>query len=159
MNETLDFLRRNARMSNAEIAKQLGKSEQEVAESITTLEKDKVVLGYHAIVNPEKADNGRIVGIIEVKLSPERDTGFDAIARRIYRFPEVKLCYLLSGAYDLLVFVEGQTLHDVALFVAEKLAPIDHVTSTTTHFILKKYKEDGVVLGEQEAFERLAVTP
>lgn len=159
MKEILSLLRKEARLSNADIAKRLGKSEDEVAESIQSMEKDKVLLGYQAIVNPDKAGDGGMLGIIEVKITPEREKGFDAIAKRIYSFPEVKLCYLLSGAYDLLVFVEGETLHDVATFVAEKLAPIENVAATTTHFILKKYKEFGVTLGDAESAERLAISP
>ncbi|MCX7016993.1 MAG: Lrp/AsnC family transcriptional regulator [Candidatus Sumerlaeota bacterium] len=159
MKEILELLRKEARLSNARIAARLGKTEDEVADAIAEMERQNIILGYHAIVNPEKTGNGELVGIIEVKVMPQRETGFDAIAKRIYSYPEVKLCYLLSGAYDLLVFVEGNSLHDVASFVAEKLAPIEHVSSTTTHFILKKYKEDGVILAEVEKAERLAVTP
>lgn len=159
MKEILELLRTEARLSHAEIAKRLGKSVEFVSETIEKLEKENAILGYHAIVNPDKINNGRLVGIIEVRVTPERESGFDAIARRIYSFPEVKLCYLVSGAYDLLVFVEGETLHEIAEFVARKLATTEHVTGTTTHFILKKYKEDGVVLVESEKLERLAVSP
>ncbi len=159
MKEILELLISEARLSNAEIATRLGKKEDEVAETIETLEKDKVILGYRAIVDPEKAEDGKLVGIIEAKIAPQRDTGFDAIAQRIYSFPEVELCYLLSGAYDLLVFVKGETLHDVARFVSEKLATMENVSSTTTHFILKKYKESGVILTEPEKSDRLPVSP
>ena len=146
-------------MRHAEIAQRLGRTEDDVARTIEQMEKEKVILGSHVIVNPDKIKDGGLIGIIEVKISPERETGFDAIARRIYNFPEVRLCYLISGAYDLLVFVEGETLQDVAMFVSQKLAPIAHVTSTTTHFILKKYKEDGVVLDDPDSADRLPVTP
>jgi len=159
MNEILKLLRKQARLSNAEIAQRLGRTEDDVARTIEQMEKEKVILGSHVIVNPDKIKDGGLIGIIEVKISPERETGFDAIARRIYNFPEVRLCYLISGAYDLLVFVEGETLQDVAMFVSQKLAPIAHVTSTTTHFILKKYKEDGVVLDDPDSADRLPVTP
>ncbi len=159
MKDILNLLMSEARLSNAEIATRLGKAEDEVAKEIADLEKDKVILAYKAIVDPEKAEDGTLVGIIEVKITPQRETGFDAIAQRIYSFPEVELCYLLSGGYDLLVFVSGETLHDVARFVSEKLALIEHVSSTTTHFILKKYKESGVILGGQEKSDRLPVSP
>jgi DNA-binding Lrp family transcriptional regulator len=159
MDEILNVLMSEARLSNAHIAKRLGKEEGEVAEAIERLEKDKVILGYKAIVDPAKTDDGKLIGIIEAKITPQRETGFNAIARRIYSFPEVELCYLLSGGYDLLVFVTGETLHDVARFVSEKLAPIEHVASTTTHFILKKYKESGVILDEPEKSDRLPISP
>jgi len=159
MEEILKLLRRQARLSNAEIARRLGRSEEDVAQSIERMEEEKIILGSHVIINPDKVKDVGLIGIIEVKISPERESGFDAIARRIYQFPEVKLCYLISGAYDLLVFVEGETLQDVAMFVSQKLAPIAHVTSTTTHFILKKYKEDGVTLADPETTDRLPVTP
>lgn len=159
MDEILKLLRKQARLTDAEIAKRLGKTEEEVSQKIGQMEKDNIILGSHVIVNPDKVKDSGLIGIIEVKISPERETGFDAVARRIYNFPEVKMCYLISGAYDLLVFVEGETLQDVAMFVSEKLAPVAHVTSTTTHFILKKYKEDGVILSELDTTDRLPITP
>jgi DNA-binding Lrp family transcriptional regulator len=159
MNEILALLRQEARLSDAEIAKRLGKTEDDVRQAIQTMEDDKVVLGYQAIVNPDKVDEETVIGIIEVRINPQRETGFDAIAKRIYLYPEVKLCFLVSGRYDLLVLVEGRTLQDVSLFISKKLSPIDHVVSTTTHFILKKYKEFGVVLDEPEDSERLPITP
>jgi DNA-binding Lrp family transcriptional regulator len=158
-NKILDILRTEARTTNAEIAKRLGITEKQVVDHIERIEREKIVLGYHAIINPEKLDSEPCLGIIEVKIIPQRNVGYDEIAAQIYRFPEVKLCYLISGGYDLLVYVEGTSLRDVANFVAQKLATIEHVTSTGTHFILKKYKEAGIVMGEPDAVERLPIVP
>lgn len=155
----LDLLRAEARLTNAEIARRLDVSEAEVAEEIKRLEDSKTILGYQAVVNPEKLDEETCLGIIEVRINPQRGVGYDSIASQIYRFPEVKLCYLVSGGFDLLVFIEGPSLKAVSLFVTEKLAPIENVSHTTTHFILKKYKEFGVVMGGDERTERLAVSP
>jgi len=159
MDKILQILHENARTSASEIAKRLGLAEAEVAAAIEKFEKEKVVLGYQAIMNPEKCEDGLVIAIIEVKLTPQRGTGFDAIARRIYKFPEVKVCYLISGDYDLHVVVQGASLKEVASFVSEKLATIDHVSSTSTHFILKKYKDFGVMMHGAEDNDRLAVTP
>jgi len=159
MNKVLEILRNNARTPAEQIAKRLGRTTAEVEAQIKTLEEDRVILGYRAMLNPEKAEDDLVMAIIEVKLTPQRDTGFDAIAERIYKFPEVKTCYLMSGSYDLHVIVEGKSLRDVAAFVSNKLATIDHVSGTVTHFILKKYKDSGVLMDEAERVERLAVTP
>jgi DNA-binding Lrp family transcriptional regulator len=158
-NRILEILRTEARASNADIARRLGIPEKAVADHIGRLEKEKLILGYHAIVNPEKLDDEPCLGIIEVKITPQRNVGYDEIASQIYRFPEVQLCYLISGGYDLLVYVEGKSLRDVANFVAQKLATVENVTSTGTHFILKKYKEAGVAIGESDEPERLPVVP
>lgn len=158
-NKILDILRTEARLTNAEIARRLGTEEAEVARQIEALEKNKTVLGYRAIINPEKLDDEPCLGIIEVNITPQRNVGYDEIAEQIHRFPEVKMCYLISGAYDVLVFIEGESLKEVARFVSQKLATIEHVNSTATHFILKKYKEAGVTIGEDETLERLPVTP
>ena len=159
MDDILQILHENARTPVSQIAKRLGRTEKDVEEAIQKYEADKVILGYQMIANPEKAENGMVIAIIEVKLTPQRGTGFDAIARRIYKFPEVKTCYLISGGYDLHVVVEGKSLHDVASFVSERLSTIDHVGSTATHFILKKYKDFGVAMSVNEDDERLAITP
>lgn len=158
-NKVLEILRHDARASVESMARRLGVSEDEVRREIDALEKSKTILGYQAIINPEKLDEEPCVGIIEVLVKPERDKGYDHIAAQIYRFPEVKLCFLLSGAYDLLVFVEGPSLKAVSLFVTQKLATIEHVSGTRTHFILKKYKEFGVAMGGDERVDRLAVAP
>lgn len=159
-NPILEILRNEARTANAEIARRLDLSEAQVAEEVSRLEQNKTVLGYRAIVNPEKLEDELTLGIIEVKITPQRNVGYDEIAAQIYRFPEVKLCYLISGAYDVLVFVEGRNLKEVANFVSRKLATIDNVTSTATHFILKKYKEAGIIMGGDDALtERLPIIP
>jgi DNA-binding Lrp family transcriptional regulator len=158
-NKILEILRTEARVSNAQIARRLDVTEAEVEACVNGLEKSKTVLGYRAIINPEKLDEEPCLGIIEVKITPQRDVGYDEIAAQIYRFPEVYLCYLISGGFDLLVFVEGKTLKDVAMFVSQKLATVEHVTATATHFILKKYKEAGVTMGDVEQLERLPVVP
>ena len=158
-NQILEILCSEARVSNAEIAQRLNLGQEEVGREVARLERERVVLGYRAIVNPEKLDDELTLGIIEVKITPQRNVGYDEIAAQIYRFPEVKLCYLISGAYDVLVFIEGKNLKDVANFVSRKLATIDNVTSTATHFILKKYKEAGVMIGVEESNERLPIVP
>jgi DNA-binding Lrp family transcriptional regulator len=158
-NKVLEILKVDARAPVEAIARRIGATEDEVRREIAQLEATKTILGYQAIVNPEKLDEEPCVGIIEVRVKPEREKGYDAIAAQIYRFPEVKLCFLLSGAYDLLVFVEGPTLKAVSLFVTQKLATIEFVSGTTTHFILKKYKEFGVSIGGDERVDRLAVSP
>lgn len=155
----LEILRTEARVSDEDIARRLSTTADEVKRVIRELEDKKIILGYRAVIDPEKLDEEMCIGIIEVKISPQRSRGYDNIASQIYRFPEVKLCYLLSGNYDLLVFIEGRSLKQVSLFVTEKLATVEHVHSTTTHFILKKYKEFGVMMGGDEKSERLAVTP
>lgn len=157
--KVLDILRTEARTSVGELARRLGATEAEVERTIADLEANRTILGYAAVVDPEKLDAEPCTAIINVKLSPQRNRGYDAIAAHIHRFPEVKLCYLLSGEYDLLVFVEGPSLKSVALFVTEKLATIENVLSTNTHFILKKYKEFGVRVGPEERADRLAVSP
>lgn len=158
-NKVLEILKTDARASNESIARRIGATEEEVRREIDKLESSRTILGYQALINPEKLDEEPCVGIIEVRVKPEREKGYDAIAAQIYRFPEVKLCYLLSGAYDLLVFVEGPSLKAVSLFVTQKLATIEFVSGTTTHFILKKYKEFGISMGGDERVERLAISP
>lgn len=159
MKKILQILQENARTPVSQIALRLGRTEDEVNSAIEKFEREKIILGYRAVMNPEKNDNGLVIAIIEVKLTPQRGSGFDAIARRIYKFPEVKTCYLISGDYDLHVVVEGNSLNEVASFVSERLATIEHVSSTATHFILKKYKDFGVMMSEVDQPERLPVTP
>lgn len=159
MEKVLEVLQENARLSTAEIARRLGRTEEEVAAQVEKLEKEKYILGYRAVVNPEKCEDDTVMAIIEVRLTPQRDTGFDAIAQRIAKFPEVRNCYLMSGAYDLHIIVEGKSLREVAGFVSEKLAPQEQVSGTATHFILKKYKDYGVKTHETEQMDRLAVSP
>jgi DNA-binding Lrp family transcriptional regulator len=159
MDKILPLLRHDARASIADLAKTANLSEAEVTAAIQKLEADGVILGYQAIVDPQKVARERVTAVIEVKITPEREGGFDKMAERIARFPEVQSCYLMSGGYDLLVMVEGRTLHEVAGFVSEKLSTIKGVISTATHFRLKAYKENGVTLKKEEGPKRLAVAP
>ena len=159
MDKILPLLRKDARASIADLAKASSLSEAEVTARIEKLERDGVVLGYQAIVDPEKIARESVTAVIEVKLTPERDGGFNKLAERISKFPEVQSCYLMSGGYDLMVVVEGRTLHEVAGFVSEKLSTQKGVTSTATHFRLRAYKENGVELKKEPAPERLSVAP
>lgn len=159
MDKILPLLQHNARTSVADLAKSANLSEADVAARIARLEEDGVILGYQAIVDPQKVARERVTAVIEVKLTPEREGGFDKMAERIARFPEVQGCYLMSGGYDLLVIVEGRTLNEVAGFVSEKLATIKGVVGTGTHFRLKAYKENGVELKREAGPQRLAVAP
>ncbi len=154
----LNILKDDARTSVAEMAEMLGAEEQEVKDCVDSLEKSGVIVKYTAVVNDEKTARDFVEALIEVKVAPVREKGFDEIAEYIYQFDEVKSMYLMSGAYDLAVFVEGRTLRDAARFVSEKLSVIDKVLSTATHFILKKYKIDGVVVEKTEN-KRLIVQP
>lgn len=154
----LQLLRTEGCMSAEEVAERLGISRDEAVAEIKRLHDEKIILGYRAVVNPEKTGDDAVLAIIEVNVTPQREVGFDAIARRIYKFPEVRSCYLVSGTYDLLLLVEGESLRQVASFVAEKLATLDHVHSTTTHFLLRKYKEDGVLIYEEDETDRLIVS-
>jgi DNA-binding Lrp family transcriptional regulator len=155
----LDLLTENARLSDAELAQRLEIPESEVRSLIRDAEQRGVILGYRLILGDRGSDNGEVVSVVEVGLSPERDRGFDRIAERIARFSEVISCTLMSGSYDLLVQVRGRSLQQVAAFVSERLATIDGVRSTRTHFVLKRYKEDGVLLFKDESVERLPVSP
>ncbi len=157
--EILSLLEENARLSLREIADATGVEEEQVRKVVEELEKRGVILAYRAIVNWEKAGVDRVCALIDLKVTPEREHGYDAVASRIMRFPEVKSLYLVSGTYDLSVMVEGGSMREVAGFVAEKLAPLKNVTSTTTHFVLRKYKEAGVMLYDGEELRRLAVSP
>lgn len=159
MDQLLKLLRDNAALSHAELAGMLNLSAAEVAAKIKAYEKDEVILGYRTIINEEKLGEDRVRALIEVKITPERGGGFDRLAERIAKYREVRSCYLMSGAYDLLVVVEGDSLKELAMFVSEKLATIQGVISTATHFMLKPYKEQGVLMKPERTEERLAVTP
>ncbi|MCQ2582543.1 MAG: Lrp/AsnC family transcriptional regulator [Treponema sp.] len=156
MEEILDLLRQNARLTADDIAAMTKKSVDEVKAIIKKLEDDGVILGYAAIVNPEKdaAERDKVLAEIQIQVQPQREHGFDAIADRIYRFPQVRSLYLMSGGYDLKVVIEGDNLRDVAMFVSEKLSTLDGVRSTKTSFILKKYKENDIVYVEDEMDRR-----
>jgi DNA-binding Lrp family transcriptional regulator len=157
--QILELLEHQARMSDEKIASLLGVAPEEVSKAIRKMEEEKLILGYRAVCDPEKLEDGKVTCMIEVRVSPQRGVGFDRIAERIYRFPEVRSLYLMSGAYDLLVVVEGENIKDVSLFVFEKLATLEHIQTTTTHFMLKKYKDNGIILGQAEGVERLPVAP
>ncbi|MES2569136.1 MAG: Lrp/AsnC family transcriptional regulator [Verrucomicrobiota bacterium] len=159
MESLISLLRQNARAPIADLAKALNRSEEAVAAQILELERGGIILGYQVVVTPDQAEERAVTACIEVKITPERDGGFDRLATRIAKFSEVTSCYLMSGGYDLLVVVQGDTLQDVALFISEKLSTIKGVISTATHFRLKAYKENGVALYREEARQRLAVTP
>lgn len=158
-NKILDILKRNARTGTAEIARKLGVSEAEVIEAIRELEQENVICGYQAVLNTSLVDDGMVRALIEVKVTPQRDGGFDRVAMRIARFPEVTSVYLVSGNYDLQLEVFGRSLQDVANFVAEKLSSIEGILSCTTLFMLKKYKEAGRLMDNDPELERIVVSP
>ncbi|EXX85915.1 AsnC family transcriptional regulator [Paenibacillus darwinianus] len=155
----LELLKEDARRSAELISTMLGVPEADVKQAITEMEDDHVIVKYATVVNWSKVDDEKVTALIEVQITPERGRGFDSIAERIYLYPEVKSVYLMSGAYDLLVEVEGKTLKEVASFVSNKLSPIDSVLSTKTFFILKKYKQDGIIFEEAEGDNRLVISP
>ncbi|MDD4954357.1 MAG: Lrp/AsnC family transcriptional regulator [Candidatus Omnitrophica bacterium] len=160
MDEILEILEKDARTGAEDIAKMLKKKPQAVKEAIKKFEKEGVILKYKAVINREliKDLDAEVRALIEVNILPQKDLGFDKIAERIYSFPEVTSCYLISGTYDLLLVVEGRDLRTVARFVAEKLSPLENVKGTTTHFLLRKYKEDGVILKHKEENKRIAIS-
>ena len=159
LKDILKLLEKDARSSHKQIATVTGLPEKEVAASIRQAEKDHVILKYKAIVDWDKVESEHVFALIEVKVAPQRDVGFDSIAERIYRFPQAYSVYLLSGTFDLLVIVTGKSIHEVASFVSQKLAPIEGVQSTVTHFMLKKYKEDGEIFGGKEELKREPLQP
>ena len=159
MDQLLKLLKTNALESPANMAKMLNISEKDVRKRIAEYEKKGIIRGYQAIVNEDSLQLNKVDAVIEVKIAPEREGGFDRIARRIGRFPEVESLYLMSGSYDVLVFVAGKDLKNVASFVSEKLATMEGVISTATHFMLKTYKEQGVLMESHDEHERLKITP
>lgn len=159
MDSLLKLLKENAALRPAQLAAMLNMSESDVVAKIKAYETDQVILGYRTVLNEEKLGLEIVRAVIEVKLTPERGGGFDRFAERIAKYTEVASCYLMSGAYDLLVVVEGTSLREVAEFVSEKLATIQGVISTSTHFMLKPYKEQGVLMHREAKDGRLAVSP
>lgn len=156
----LEILTENARTSDTDIAAMVGVSEDEVKRLIAEMEEQKIIRGYKAIVDSNNdLIQDRCTCLIEVSVQPERDRGFDAVAERIYKFPEVQSVYLLSGTYDLLVVIEGRTMYEIAQFVIEKLSTQPNVRGTASHFMLKKYKELGTILAEQHGTKRMPVSP
>ena len=159
MEDILNILdKEKGNVSRAKIAQMLGMEEKEVADKIEKMEKENVIVGYKTIVNWDKTDKDVVVALIELRITPQRGEGFDKVAERIYKYPQVKSLYLMSGAYDLAVTIEGKSMKEVALFVAQKLAPMDSIISTATHFVLKKYKEEGIVFEDDEKDTRQVIT-
>ncbi|MCC6313100.1 MAG: Lrp/AsnC family transcriptional regulator [Thermomicrobiales bacterium] len=156
----LRALETDARRGPRQIALLTGLSEAQAADAIAALERRGIIRAYRAAIDWGRVEPERVVAFIDVSVTPQRDVGFDQVAARIYRHPEVRSVHLVSGGHDLRVVVEGRTMHEVAAFVGEKLAPIEHVTATNTHFQLRAYKEDGLILTEEPTDDdRLAVTP
>jgi DNA-binding Lrp family transcriptional regulator len=157
--ELLKALEKDARLTAKQLAVMLNQPESDIQSAIERLERERIILRYKTVVNWEKAGEELVSALIEVKVSPQRDVGFDAIAERIYRFSEARSVSLVSGTFDLAVQVTGRSMKDVAAFVAEKLAPLEGVQATITHFLLKRYKEDGDILDERPGVERLPIAP
>jgi DNA-binding Lrp family transcriptional regulator len=159
MDPLLKLLQENGALTPAQLGRMLNLPETEIAAKIKTYEEGQVILGYRAVLNEEKIGQDIVRAVIEVKITPERGGGFDRLAERIAKYAEVRSCYLMSGGYDLLVIVEGTNLREVATFVSEKLATIQGVISTATHFMLKVYKEQGLLISAESNEERLAISP
>lgn len=155
----LRIIEKNSRVEISELAIRLGESEIDVANALKQLEEEGVICGYHTMIDWEKTDLDKVSALIEVRVTPQRGQGFDTIAERIYKYPEVEAVYLISGGYDLLVCLEGKSLKEVSSFVTDKLSTMDYVLSTATHFILKKYKDHGTILARKYQDERIQVTP
>ncbi len=156
--QILTFLEKNSKANLGELAIMLGTSEETVAAEVKKMEEEQIIRGYHTLIDWDKTDVEKVTALIEVRVTPQRDQGFDRIAERIYNYPEVRSVYLISGAYDLMVILEGKTLREVSAFVSNKLSTLDTVISTATHFILKKYKADGTIMAAKEEDERIPVT-
>jgi DNA-binding Lrp family transcriptional regulator len=157
--EILKAIDKNSKISAADLAIMLGTTEKEIERTIKDMEDETVICGYPTLINWEKVNCERVTALIEVKVTPQRGLGFDKIAERIYQFNEVQSVYLMSGGFDLTVIIEGTTMREVAKFVSEKLAPMEAVLSTATHFVLKKYKEHGLPLVQARQDERMLISP
>ena len=155
----LAVIEKNSRIDLKDLAALLGEDEAAVAKEIEEMEKENIICGYHTMINWDNTDEEKVVALIEVKVTPQRGMGFDTIAERIYQYSEVTSVYLMSGAYDFMVIVEGKTMQEVARFVSEKLGPMNSVLSPATHFVMKKYKEHGTVMCEKPEDERMLITP
>lgn len=155
----LAVIEKNSRIDIKDLAILLGESEVTVANEIADMEKEKIICGYHTLINWDNTGEEKVTALIEVKVTPQRGQGFDKIAERIYNFPEVNAVYLMSGGFDFTVIIEEKTMREVAQFVSDKLAPLDAILSTATHFVLKKYKDHGTVLVDTVREERMLVTP
>ncbi len=157
--ELLAIIEKNSRIDLKELAVRLGKEEIDIVNELQKLEEERVICGYHTLVNWEKTSIEKVTALIEVKVTPQRGQGFDRIASRIYNYPEVRDVYLISGGFDLLVTLEEKSLKDIARFVSEKLSTLDSIISTSTHFILKRYKDHGTIIEEPKKDEREVITP
>lgn len=155
----LAIIEKNSRIDLKDLAALLGESEAAVANEIADMEKENIICGYHTMINWDNTGNEKVIALIEVKVTPQRGMGFDKIAERIYQYSEVDSVYLMSGAFDFTVIIEGKTMREVAQFVSEKLSPMDSVLSTATHFVLKKYKDHGTIMYEKPGDERMMITP
>lgn len=155
----LNCIEKNARIDLKDLAVMLGISEVELANEIADMEKEKIICGYHTLINWDETGEEKVTALIEVTVTPQRGLGFDKVAERIYKFSEVRAVYLMSGGFDFTVIIEEKTMKEVAKFVIEKLAPLEMVRGTSTHFILKKYKDHGTILVENNKDERMLVTP
>ncbi|MBQ5801139.1 MAG: Lrp/AsnC family transcriptional regulator [Clostridia bacterium] len=154
MNKLLQLLENDAHLTNEELALMLGKEQGDIKKMIDEYEKNGVIVGYKTLIDWDKTEREYVSALIEVKMIPQRDRGFDRIAEKIYNYDEVKSLYLMSGGFDLAVLIEGKTMKEVAYFVAQKLATLEYVTATSTHFVLRKYKDKGVIYGAPECDER-----
>ena len=158
-NQILEILKEDCRMPIETVAAMAGCSVPEATEAIEEMERDKIILHYLPIINWDRTERERVEAMIEVKVTPQRDMGFDAVAKRIYRFEEVRSVFLMSGNYDLLVLVEAPSLKQLALFVSQKLSTLEMVTGTATSFVLKRYKEEGVIFDDGDTDRRLVISP
>lgn len=155
--EVLRLIEHNARLTQPELAVMLGATEEEIAAELELLHNENIILGYTTVVNWEKTNRESVTAMIEVRLMPQRDQGFDKIAQQLYRYSQVSSCYLMSGGFDLMLIIEDSTLREVASFISNKVAPIEGVVSTATHFILKKYKSSGVIFDSKPMDQREAI--
>lgn len=154
MKNLLQLLENDSRLTHEQLAVMCDKEAGDIKDMIENFEKDGTILGYKTIIDWDKTDREYVTAMIELKVSPQQERGFDRIAEKIYNYPEVQSVYLMSGSYDLAVVIEGKTMKEVAYFVAQKLAPMESIVSTATHFVMKKYKDKGVVYGITEVDER-----
>ena len=155
----LSIIEKNSRISLEDLAALLGEDLEAVTADVMEMENDKIICGYHTIINWDKVEMQKVNALIEVRVTPQRNLGFDKIARRIYNYPEVTSVYLMSGGFDFAIFIEGKTLQEVAEFVSSKLSVMDSVLSTATHFVLKKYKDHGTIMTPEQKEERQLITP
>ncbi len=157
--QILAIMEKNSRIDLHDLAVLLGVNEVDVANEIAQMEKENIICGYHTLINWDQTSAEKVTALIEIKVTPQRGMGFDKLAERIYNFSEVHAVYLMSGSFDFTVIIEGKSMREVAQFVSEKLAPMEAILSTATHFVLKKYKDHGTVLVQQENDERMLITP